>query len=187
MLTLNVYNYYVLNVNVMARTKGDILLHGKKRICLKVKVSDMEHMGAVILNEKLVEQTLLSKKFESSMLFEDTLYYIYVRYGFYSGARISGIAVPLYINREYALLACKRLNENYQRALKRNQNNIRLKQRKCLWGELAVHAIFFVVAVLFFQRMVFIMNNGTSVISFIVSIIYSYIITLCCVIHYRLR
>lgn len=159
----------------------------KKRICLKVKVSDMEHMGAVIRNDKLIEQTLLSRKYESRMLFEDTLYYIYVRYGFYSGARISGIALPLYTSREYALLACKRLNESYQGALKRNQNNIRLKQRKCLWGELASHAIFFMVTILLFHRMIFIMNTGLSDTSFIVSLIYSFIIALCYVIHYCLR
>lgn len=162
-------------------------MNDKKHIRLKVRLSDMEHMGAVIRLGKMVEETLLSRKYESMMVFEDTLYYIYVRYGFYSGARISGIAVPLYTNREYALLACKRLNESYQSALRRNQNNIRLKQRKYLWGELAVHAIFLGVVILYLQRALVVLNHGLSVNSFILSVLYSLIIALCYMIHHRLQ
>lgn len=153
----------------------------------EVRISDLEHMGGEVILGRLVLKTLLSRKYEGQLKFENGLYYIYVRQSFFKGARLSGVAAPLYPNRECAILACKRLNDAYHKAIRNNENNIYRKRRGRIWGGIAVYSIAFMVILLYIQRAVLVAQSGMSVNSFILSILYPVIVALCYIIHYRLQ
>ena len=80
-----------------------------------------------------------------------------------------------------------RLNAEYQKALKANRNNIRLKQRHRLWGEIAVHAILFILMGMYLYRIIWIAQFGLSDVSYVLSLLYPAIFVLCYIIHYRLQ
>lgn len=153
----------------------------------EVSISDLEHMGGEVVLGKMVLKTMLTRKYEGKLKFDNALYYIYIRQSFWKGTRLSGVAAPLYRNREYAMLACIRLNEAYHRAIRNNVNNIYRKRRRRIWGEIAISIIFLTVLFLYMQRAVLVAQSGMSQTSFILSILYPVIMALCYIIHYRLQ
>lgn len=153
----------------------------------EVRISDLEHMGGEVIWGRMVFKTMLSRKYEGKLKFGNASYFVYIRQSFLKGARLSGIAAPLYQNREYALLACIRLNDAYHQAVQNNTNDIFRKRKKRIWGEIAVCLIVSVVLFFYVQRAVMVAQSGMSKISFILSILYPVIVALCYIIHYRLQ
>lgn len=154
---------------------------------LKVHISDLEHMGAKVTYQKLVKKSLLFRKYEGHLRFGSDLFYVYVQESFFQGARLSGIAVPLYSSNEYAFLACQRLNEAYTKALINNTNNIRGKWRRRVWMELALTVIMLLVVYMYIQRTVFVAQSGLDYTSALLSILYPVIMALCYIVHYRIQ
>lgn len=153
----------------------------------RVHISDLEHMGAEVSFDKMVQKSLLFRKYEGQIRFGSDLFYVYVQKSFFRGARLSGIAVPLYRSKEYALLACQRLNDAYAKALLNNTNNIRGKWRKRVWMELALAAVMLVTAVLYIQRAALVAQLGLDSTSVVLSILCPVIMALCYIIHYRIQ
>lgn len=158
-----------------------------KNVQFRVRVSDFEHMGADFRIGRMVDKRVFSRRYECQMQYEGALFYVYVRYGVYSGARISGIAVSMYDDRQYALLACKRLNDCFQEGLRNNKNNIRRKQRERLWGQVAAHLFFLLAVVMMIPCIVLLLSKGFSLTLFLLCALYSIVMGLCYLIHYRLQ
>lgn len=159
----------------------------KNKIHLGVRLSELESVGAKLILGAPVQINLLSKKYEGDLLFAKNLYHVYVRYGFYSGARICGIALEHYSSEAEAQLACMRLNKICESSFKINYKIIRGKRRKRIVLDIVAHLITLVVAYLYIQRFFVVAEWGLDMASFILSIIYPVIAALCYIIHFRLQ
>lgn len=152
-----------------------------------IHLSDLEFLGAVFYRKNLVQNVVLSRKYFGILQWEGKEYRIYVNYGFYVGARVCGIAAPEYRNETEAKKACISLNEKYHKALFVDYGELK-KRRRQRWGlDVVVHMIAMFVVFLYLKRGILVATAGMDGISLELSILYSVILGLCYIVHYKLQ
>ncbi len=144
-----------------------------------VYLSDLCLLGGFFVRGKLVEEHLLSRKYEGILLFDDRPYFVYIRYGFYSGAKITGIAVPSYPDVESAYKAGGDFSRIYKKYKNEDRNKVFSRRKvRNIYGFIT-QIISFAVFLLYLERVSLVVEMGMNPVSLILSVVYPLIIALC--------
>lgn len=144
-----------------------------------IYLSDLCHLGGFFVRGRLVEAKLLSRKYEGLVFLNHKPYHVYIRYGFYSGAQITGIAVPAYPDYAAAFQAGRDLGKTYKKYVKEDRNHVHTRRKiRNVYGFLT-QIIACAVLFLYVERMIAVTAEGMNPISMLLSILYPIIIALC--------
>ena len=144
-----------------------------------IYLSDMCRMGGFFIRGRLVESKLLSRKYEGLVFFDHKPYHVYIKYGFYSGAKITGIAVPYYPDFEAAYHAGGDLSRTYRKLFKEDINSVSSRRKMMNFYSLLTQIIALAACFLYFEQMRRVMAEGMNSIAMILGILYPCIAALC--------
>lgn len=152
-----------------------------------IRISELAAMGASLRCVECIGRSVLCRKFAGILQWEEENFYVYVRYGFYSGGRIRGVIRDYYTDDARAQLCSAMLKERYQKKTMECRKTLReIRLRRMLWDGIA-HAIAAGVAFFYVSRMQTVGLYGMDPASALLSIVYPLIVALCYVIHYKVQ
>lgn len=144
-----------------------------------IYLSDLCLLGGFFVRGRLVKCNLLSRKYEGLLYLNHKPYHVYIRYGFYSGAQITGIAVPAYPDFESAFRAGGDLGKAYKKYIEENYNRVYTRRKVKNFYCFITGIITLAVILLYIERMLFVCEYGMNMASMILSIFYPLIVALC--------